>query len=85
MAYDLRYTRDAAKDLAGLPKADAGRIVAKLEAVAADPLNTAGVKKMVGREGYRLRSGDWRALFTLDHGALVVTVIKVEKRGSVYR
>ncbi|MBP7649158.1 MAG: type II toxin-antitoxin system RelE/ParE family toxin [Phenylobacterium sp.] len=85
MAYELTYTREAERGLAALPKADARRIVAKLEAVATDPLNVAGVRKLTGRDGYRVRSGDWRALFLLDHGRLVVTVIKVEKRGSVYR
>lgn len=85
MAYELTYTRDAAKDLAGLPKADARRIVAKLEAVAVDPRNAPGVRKLTGREGYRVRSGDWRALFLLDHGRLVVTVVKVDKRSDAYR
>ncbi len=85
MAYDLTYTREAEKGLAALPKADAQRIVRKLEAVALDPLNAAGVVKLTNREDYRLRSGDWRAVFLLDHGHLLVVVIKVEKRGSVYR
>jgi mRNA interferase RelE/StbE len=83
--YELRYTRDAQKGLAAMPRADAGRIVQKLEDVARDPLLAHGVKKLVDREGYRLRSGDWRALFTLDHGQLIVTVIKVENRREAYR
>lgn len=85
MPYELRYTRDAQKGLAAMPRADARRIVQKLEEVARDPLHAHGVKKLVDREGYRLRSGDWRALFTLDHGQLIVTVIKVENRRDVYR
>lgn len=85
MAYELTFTRDAEKGLAALPKADARRIVAKLEDVAADPQAAAGVVKLQGVDGYRIRSGNWRAVFLLDHGRLVVTVIKVEKRGNVYR
>lgn len=85
MAYALTYTREAEKGLAALPKGDAQRIVAKLEAVAGDPINAAGVVKLTNREGYRVRSGNWRAVFILDHGRLVVIVVKVEKRGSVYR
>ena len=85
MAYELTYTREAEKGLAALPKADARRIVAKLEAVADDPLNAAGVMKLTNRHGYRIRSGAWRAVFLVDHGRMVVVVVKVEKRGSVYR
>lgn len=85
MAYEIRYTRDAEKSLAAMPKADARRIVQKLEEVAQSPRAAHGVKKLVEREGYRIRSGDWRALFTLDHGQLIVTVIKVENRRDAYR
>ena len=85
MAYDLTYTRAAERGLAALPKADARRIVEKLEALAADPASAAGVVKLTNREGYRIRSGNWRAAFLLDHGELVVVVVKVEKRSSVRR
>ena len=85
MAYDLTFTRDAEKDLARLPKADARRIIAKLEAVAANPAAAAGVKKLVDREGYRVRAGNWRAVYLLDHGRLVVVVVRIAKRGEAYR
>ena len=85
MAYELTYTRAAERGLAALPRADARRIVEKLESLAADPINAGGVAKLPNREGYRIRSGNWRAVFLLDHGKLVVVVVKVEKRGSVYR
>jgi len=49
-----------------MPKADQRRIIQKLEEIARDPLHAHAVNKLVEREGYRLRSGDWRALFTLD-------------------
>ncbi len=85
MAYELTYTRQAEKDLAALPKGDAQRIVGKLETMAADPLQAGGVVKLTNRDGYRIRSGNWRAVFLLDHGRLVVVVVKVETRGRVYR
>ena len=85
MAYRLTYTREAEKNLAALSKADARRILTKLEQLAADPRAMTGVRKLTGREGYRLRSGDWRALFLLDHGELLVIVISVGNRREVYR
>lgn len=85
MPYELRYTREAEKGLAAMPKADARRIIAKLEQLAEDPRKMAGVKKLVDREGYRLRSGDWRAVFTLEHGKLIVTVIAISNPREAYR
>lgn len=37
MAYRLTYARDAEKGLAGMPKVDARRVLAKLEQLAEDP------------------------------------------------
>jgi mRNA interferase RelE/StbE len=52
---------------------------------AADPLApNNNVKKLRGVEGYRLRIGDWRVVYTLERGTLTVVVVKVGHRGSVY-
>ena len=85
MAYQLTYTRDAAKGVEALPKADAGRIMAKLEQLAADPQAMPGVKKLTDRDGYRIRSGDWRAIYLLDHAGQVVIVVSVINRREAYR
>lgn len=34
---------------------------------------------------YRLRVGDYRILYTVDHGVLTVTVTSAENRGQVYK
>lgn len=57
----------------------------KIEALAHAPDQAQNVKKLVGRPGYRLRVGDWRVLFTLDDGKLIVRVLDVGARGGVYQ
>jgi mRNA interferase RelE/StbE len=44
----------------------------------------ANVKKLVGQAGYRLRVGDWRVLYDVEAGRLVVRVLKIGPRGGVY-
>ncbi len=34
---------------------------------------------------YRLRVGDYRILYTVDHGVLTVTVSNADNRGQVYK
>ncbi len=34
--------------------------------------------------GYRLRVGDYRIIYTVDNGALIITIIKIGSRGDVY-
>lgn len=43
------------------------------------------VKKLSGREGFRLRIGRYRAIYRVDDGQLVIMVINVGPRGDVYK
>ncbi len=40
---------------------------------------------MQGRDGYRVRVGDYRILYTIDDGVLLVVVVAVGHRRDVYR
>lgn len=58
----------------------------KLVAIAADPYaEHPNSKKLQGREGYRLRVGDWRVIYEIQNDVLVILVLKVAPRGEVYR
>jgi mRNA-degrading endonuclease RelE of RelBE toxin-antitoxin system len=81
----LVYTRRALRDLARLPAADRQRIRERLNAYAAAP-DAAGqdVSPLKGTPGdFRLRSGDWRALFTVSRDEM--TVYRIGHRREVYR
>jgi len=83
--YQLSYSKTVQKRLMRLPKSLAHRIVSKLEAMAVDPYTHSGVKKLVGREGYRLRVGDWRVIFEINDGQLLILVMELDTRGDVYK
>ena len=53
--------------------------------MAQDPFAAPGVKKLVGRDGYRLRVGDWRVLYFLDGQRLRVLVTEIGPRGGIYQ
>lgn len=81
----LVYTRRAIRELARLPAADRKRIRERLNAYAAVP-GAAGqdVEPLKGASGdFRLRSGDWRALFTVSRDEM--TVYRIGHRREVYR
>jgi len=81
----LAYTRRALKDLAELPAADSKRIRERLKAYAAAP-DAVGqdVTPLKGVAGdFRLRSGDWRALFTVSGDEMIV--YRIGHRREVYR
>lgn len=81
----LTYTRQALKDVKRLPAADNKRLRERLKAYAAAP-DAPGhdVTPYKGTPGdFRLRSGDWRALFTVSGSDM--TVYKIGHRREVYR
>ncbi len=82
--YSVEYTREALKVLVKLPRNTRELIVSKIDALAANPTEAQNVKKLVGRPGYRLRVGDWRVIYDLDSGRLVVCVLDIGSRGGVY-
>lgn len=80
----VTYTKAALKILRRIPTTEAKRIIEKVEQYAADPASQANnVKKLLGREEYRLRVGDWRVIFTED--GVVLTVYEIGARGGIYK
>jgi mRNA interferase RelE/StbE len=43
------------------------------------------IKKLTGRDGYRLRMGGWRALYRMENDQLIIEVVKIGPRGDIYR
>jgi len=73
------------KQLAAMPEADAKRLLGRLEKIAAEPdAQHLGVAPLVGESGvYRVRQGDWRAVFSVEDGDVIVD--RVAHRREVYR
>lgn len=69
----VTFTAKALKDLKSVPVHDAKALAAKLEVFATT--GAGDVKKLQGRDEYRLRHGDWRALFEMRGDLIVVRVL----------
>lgn len=82
--YHLVYDRRIEKDLRPIPLAYRRLILSKLESLIEQPRRPQ-VEKLSGVEGYRLRVGDYRVLFTINDQAKQVTIYRIKHRGSAYR
>ncbi|PEQ10596.1 hypothetical protein B2G71_21710 [Novosphingobium sp. PC22D] len=79
----VTYTRAALKALRKMHVDVAERIIGKIEQYAADPASQANnVRALKGREGIRLRVGDWRVIMNDD--GVVLAVLDIGPRGSIY-
>ena len=84
--YRIEFSKAADRALRKMPTNMAKRIRDKLLHLANDPMSTTqDVKKLVGRPGYRLRVGNWRVIYEIYHGKLVIVILTVAPRGGVYQ
>lgn len=82
--YRTVFRPEARAELRTVPRDIALRILAKLTELEADPLgfNTTALVSQPGRR--RLRVGDYRILYTIDEGELIVWVVQVGHRSKIY-
>ncbi len=85
MRYTLYITPAAYRQLKKL-ESDVQRMIRnKLEGLCGNPRSDAfDVKKLQGREGYRLRIGDYRVIYRLNNNELIVEVIAIGHRREIY-
>ena len=82
MNYTIQIQRPAEKFIAKLPRPDKERVLRAIAKLPGEGDRTA----MQGHPGlYRLRVGNYRILYTVDNGKLVVYVIGAGNRGDVYK
>ena len=84
---ELEFTRASTKTLRKLQPKVRAAMIGRLKAIATDPFaKHANVDAFVGEnDAFRLRQGDWRALYKVDREAGVMRVLRIEPRGEVYR
>ena len=85
MAYAIQFKPSAVRQLEELPRPTRNRIAHKIETLRDDPF-PAGCKKLAAlRDTWRVRVGDYRVIYQVQRGILVVLVLTVGHRREVYR
>ena len=82
--YLLEVSHTAHRQIRRLPAQTQERVNQAIARLAEDP-RPPGVKKLVAREGYRVRVGNYRILYHVDDRAKLVVVYRVMSREDVYR
>ncbi len=85
LLYRVELTPAAARQFRKLTPEVRKRVRAKIDALAVNP-RPPGVEKLEGDEElYRVRTGDYRIIYTIDDGVLLVVVVKIGHRSDVYK
>ena len=84
--FTIKYSKQANKTRAKMPRGIAERIDAELESIAIDPAAYQGDwKPLQGSPFWRLREGGWRAICEIINKELIIYVLKIGSRGDIYK
>ncbi len=84
MAYKVLIKASAEKDIRRLPRNVRERVASAILALREEP-RPPGVRKLKGKEGWRIRVGDYRVVYQIDDTLRQVTIYRVRHRRDVYR
>lgn len=77
MMCEVRFSPRAQRDLRSLTAQVVQRLIPRIEALASEP-RPQGSKKLSGEKNvWRIRIGDYRAVYTVDDGILIVDVRRI--------
>ena len=85
MTYRVEFAPSALRQLRKLDRVAQRRVQAAVELLAGEP-RPSGAKKLVGGDGeWRVRTGDYRIIYEIHDGILLVLVVAVGHRRDIYR
>ena len=83
--YDITFARSARRELEGMERKTAQRILRRIEDLADDSRPHKCRKLQGGAELWRIRLGEYRVVYSVDDDAGMVDIIAVRHRRDVYR
>jgi mRNA interferase RelE/StbE len=84
LTWKVEIETRARREYRGLPIDAQERVTDAIDDLEADP-RPPGCRKLVGKNGYRIRTGDYRILYAIDDRSRTVRIYRIGHRREVYR
>ena len=85
MTFTLNYEKRFFKDLDKISNSDVERIVSAVKDLAHDPMPKGYKKLKIGWNVYRIRQGDYRIVYEIDHVNKQIRILGTRHRKDVYK
>ena len=82
--YKITFKKSVVKDFRVIPDNDVRKILDKIDKLSENP-RAKGCIKLSSHETYRVRQGLYRIVYEIKDNLLIVNVVKVAHRSSVYK
>ena len=84
MSYQIFILRRAQKELAKIVGKDYEQIKEVIFALANNP-RPSGCRKLIGRDGWRIRVGKYRIVYEIDDKEKTITILHIGHRKDIYK
>ncbi|MBI5198274.1 MAG: type II toxin-antitoxin system RelE/ParE family toxin [Nitrospirae bacterium] len=81
MTYQILVEKQVGKEVRHIPSSARQKIDQAILALASNP-RPQGCKKLTEKEGYRIRVGDYRILYTVDDQSKTVVIYRIKIRSE---
>lgn len=81
--YKIAFEKRVVRDLKKIPREAVTRILESVEKLSENPFPPA-CKKLKGRDAWRIRIGDYRVIYGVKSGELMILIIKIGHRKDIY-
>jgi mRNA interferase RelE/StbE len=82
--YTILIERSAQKDLSKIPQHNRDSIISEIRNLSINP-RPQGSKKLVNRDAWRIRVGDYRIIYEINDEKLIILVVALGHRKDIYR
>ncbi|WP_089730075.1 type II toxin-antitoxin system RelE family toxin [Candidatus Thiosymbion oneisti] len=84
MSYTIRIKQNAQKSLAKISQPYQAKIIGSIRNLSNEP-RPSGCKKLIGRDAWRIRVGDYRVIYEITDNELVILIVHIGHRRKVYK
>lgn len=84
MKYEIEIERSALRALKKIPVSDRNKVIYAIERLASTP-RPVGAKKLIGRDGWRIRIGCYRIIYEIKDHIFHLLILDVGHRKDIYR
>ena len=82
--YKIIFEKRVLKDIKNIPQDDKNKIILVIHKLAANPFPQNSIP-LKGRSGFRLRTGNYRIIYSINNDELIILIVKVGHRKDIYK
>ena len=83
--YTILFKKSAVRELAKLPKSLIEKVRHYTALLEKQPILTNSIKLIGFKNLYRIRIGDYRMIYLVEHSIKIITITKIGHRKNVYK